>query len=451
MTTESKPSTAGGADIAKKTPGSSVILDRSDPQFLAQAHEVYADLRAQGAVSKTRVYATLQDEADQAKAMQGQRRINETFFVSHYDEVVAALMSDKLSCNPLAGIPPEHLAKMPPIPEEFRPMLQTLPLIDPPDHTRLRRLVQPSFGPRALEALRPRIQRLAEDMLDQVELEAAKRGEASPDRRIDLVKAFAYPFPVAVISEMLGIPEEDRQTIENLSEVRIDNRDPAAVAKTRTQLLGFANYLKALFERKRREPGEDMISQMIQAQEDGDKLSESELLSMVFILYLGGHITTVNLIGNGVVALLSHPEQAAKLRNNLDLVKNVVEETLRYWGPVDFTGSPRMTKESVELGGTNIPKGASVTVGFGSANRDPKQFTNPDTFDITRADAHRHLAFGRGIHLCLGAPLARMEGQIAFETLFRRFPEMRLALPVESLRWNGAMGMRGYAEVPILF
>jgi cytochrome P450 len=284
-----------------------------------------------------------------------------------------------------------------------------------------------------------------------VELEAAKRGEASPDRRIDLVKAFAYPFPVAVISEMLGIPEEDRQTIENLSEVRIDNRDPAAVAKTRTQLLGFANYLKALFERKRREPGEDMISQMIQAQEDGDKLSESELLSMVFILYLGGHITTVNLIGNGVVALLSHPEQAAKLRNNLDLVKNVVEETLRYWGPVDFTGSPRMTKESVELGGTNIPKGASVTVGFGSANRDPKQFTNPDTFDITRADAHRHLAFGRGIHLCLGAPLARMEGQIAFETLFRRFPEMRLALPVESLRWNGAMGMRGYAEVPILF
>jgi cytochrome P450 family 107 subfamily K polypeptide 1 len=160
-------------------------------------------------------------------------------------------------------------------------------------------------------------------------------------------------------------------------------------------------------------------------------------------------VTTVNLVGNGVVALLTHPEQLAKLRANPELAKGVVEETLRYWGPVDFLAR-RIAREDVEVGGTMIPAGEQAAVGLAAANRDPERFANPDAFDITRADANRHLAFGKGIHACLGAPLARIEGQVAFETLFRRYPDLRLAIPAEEVRWGGSF-LRGFARLPVLF
>ncbi|WP_433929390.1 cytochrome P450 [Sorangium cellulosum] len=441
---------AGGA--AREAPVvDAVVLDRSDPDFLARSHDIYADIRAKGPVARVRHYPFARDEDDVKSAMAGERPISEVLFLGHHDEAAAALLDDRLASDRHALMTPEQRAKLPPVPEALRPIARSLIMLDPPDHTRLRKLVQPSFNARALEALKPRIQRLADDLLDTAEREAAARGEAAPDRRMDLIKAFAHPLPVTVISDMLGIPEEDRDAVQQWAELRIDSRDPAAMAHSYEMLAAFSSYLRELFERKRRAPADDMITQMIHAQEDGDKLNEEELLSMVFILYLAGHITTVNLIGNGVAALLTHPEQLARFKADPGLARGVVEETLRYWGPVDYLGSTRTATEDLEIAGVSIPKGAQVMIGLGSANRDPAHFEDPDRYDISRADAHRHIAFGKGIHLCLGAPLARIEGQIAFETLFRRFPDLRLAALADELRWGGAGGLRGFRELPVLF
>jgi cytochrome P450 len=192
-----------------------------------------------------------------------------------------------------------------------------------------------------------------------------------------------------------------------------------------------------------------MIGRMVSMEDDGDTLTEEETLATVFLMYLAGHVTTVNLVGNGVVALLSQPEQLAMLKADPRLAKNMVEETLRYWGPVDFIGR-RIAKQDLEIADTAIPRGEQVTVSLASANRDPERFADPDVFDITREDANRHVAFGKGIHVCLGAPLARVEGQVAFETLFRRYPDLRLAVPAEEIEWSGQF-LRGFRQIPLLF
>jgi cytochrome P450 len=270
---------------------------------------------------------------------------------------------------------------------------------------------------------------------------------------MDLIEAFAYPLPVTVISDMLGIPREDRETIRGWTEnlLRADRlRGQEVDEESRAGLREFTAYLRDLFERKRQMPNDDMFSRLVQAEGDG-ALDEDETIGAVFLMFLAGHVTTVNLIGNGVVALLTHPDQLAKLKANpeLALAKGVVEETLRYWGPVDFIAR-RIAKEDVELNGTVIPAGEHAVVGLASANRDPERFANPDVYDITRADANRHVAFGKGIHACLGAPLVRTEGQIALVTLFRRYPELRLAVPAEEVRWGGSF-LRGFTRLPVLF
>jgi cytochrome P450 len=188
---------------------------------------------------------------------------------------------------------------------------------------------------------------------------------------------------------------------------------------------------------------------MVLMEDEGDTLTEEETLATVFLMYLAGHVTTVNLVGNGVVALLTHPEQLAKLKADPGLAKNMVEETLRYWGPVDFIGR-RIAKEDLAIANTPIAKGEHVAVSLASSNRDPERFADPNTFDISRPDANRHVAFGKGIHVCLGAPLARVEGQIAFETLIRRYPELRLAVSEDEVVWSGNF-LRGFRQVPLLF
>jgi cytochrome P450 len=433
-----------------------VELDIVDPHFMADAYDIYADLRAKGPVSRVRFTGIGEGEEASGDGTEERRDFfgrRETFFVSHYDEVIATLLDDRFSVDPRSGMSQAQLEQQPPMPEEFRPLSRSLLLLDPPDHTRLRKLVQPSFTGRGMEALRGSIQQIVDDLLEQAELDAAERGEAAPDRRMDLIEAFAYPFPVTVISDMLGIPREDRETIRGWTENLLSadrRRGQEMDEETRAGLREFIAYLKDLFERKRRAPTEDMISRLVHAEEDGDMLDEEEVLSTVFLLFLAGHVTTVNLVGNGVVALLTHPDQLAKLKANPELLaRGVVEETLRYWGPVDFIGR-RIAKEDVEVGGTVIPTGEQATVSLASANRDPERFANPDVFDITRADANRHLAFGKGIHVCLGAPLARVEGQVAFTTLFRRFPELRLAVPAEEVSWGGSF-LRGFARLPVLF
>ncbi|WNG56132.1 cytochrome P450 [Archangium gephyra] len=375
---------------------------------------------------------------------------HEHLFITRYDDVIASLLDDRLSSDPRTAMTPEQQKRLPQVAEELRPVFKSLLTADPPDHTRLRKLIQPSFTPRAMEPMRARIQRIAEELLDAAERAAAERGESRPERSMDLIAEFAYPLPVTVISDMLGIPREDREMVRDWTENLLGgNRGRGMDTESRAKLREFTDYLRRLFVAKRKQPADDMISQLVRIEEDGDKLNEEETLSTVFILYLAGHVTTVNLIGNGVYALLCHPDQLAKLKADPGLVKGMVEETLRYWGPVEFI-SRRIAKEDLDMAGTHIQKGEPMMVGLASANRDPERFPHPDVFDITRPDADKHVAFGKGIHICIGAPLARMEGQIAFETLFRRLPELRLAVPSEELRWSNTF-LRGFAKLPVLF
>src|SRR5918999_4764524 len=427
-----------------------VRLDISDPTFMATAYDTYDALREQGRVTRVKFGS---DEEGTESASPRDRFFNrETFFVTHYDDVIATLLDDRFSVDPRSLLTAEQ-REHDETPEEFRPFARSIISIDPHDHTRIRKLVQPSFTGRGMEAMRPSIQKTVDDLLDAAERDAGARGETPGNRRMELVSQFAYPFPVAVISDLLGIPREDREQIRGWTEnlLRVDRgRDEAMNEQVRQGLRDFTAYLKELFARKRREPTEDMISRMVLMEDDGDTLTEEETLATVFLMYLAGHVTTVNLVGNGVVALLTHPEQLAKLKADPSLLaKGVVEETLRYWGPVDFIGR-RTAKQDVEVGGTVIAKGEQVTVNLASANRDPERFANADVFDISRPDANRHVAFGKGIHVCLGAPLARVEGQVAFATLFRRFPELRLAVPSEEVQWGGSF-LRGFACLPILF
>ena len=443
---------SAGVDVTHEEtpPPEPVELDISDPHFMAEAYDTYADLRAKGPVSRVH-FAGREEASDDAAEQPGEFFGRETFFVSHYDEVIATLLSDRFSVDPRSAMSPEQLEQQPPTPEEFRPLSRSILLLDPPDHTRLRKLVQPSFTGRAMQALQGSIQQIVDDLLDQAEQDAAERGEVAPDRRMDLIEAFAYPMPVTVIGDMLGIPREDRETIRGWTEnlLRVDRlRGGEVDEETRAGLREFTAYLRDLFEHKRQTPTDDMISRLVRAEGDG-ALDEDETLGTVFLMFLAGHVTTVNLVGNGVVALLTHPDQLVKLKANPELAKGVVEETLRYWGPVDFIAR-RIAKEDVGLNGTVIPAGEQAAIGLASANRDPERFANPDVFDISRADANRHVAFGKGIHVCLGAPLARVEGQVAFATLFRRYPELRLAVPAEEVSWGGSF-LRGFARLPVLF
>jgi len=457
-TSEDGTETVGAAHEATRT-SEPVELNLADPHFMANAYDTYADLRTKGPVSRVR-FITGDDEEEALGEVAKEQRSEdffggETFFVTHYEEALATLLDDRFSVDPRSVMSHEELEQQPPMPEEFRLFSRSILALDPPDHTRLRKLIQPSFTGRGMQALRGSIQQIADDLLDQAERNAAERGEAAPDRRMELIEAFAYPFPVTVISDMLGIPREDRDTIrgwtENLLSAERIGRGRQVDEETRAGLREFIDYLKELFERKRQTPTDDMISRLLRAEEDGDVLDEEEMLATVFLMFLAGHVTTVNLIGNGVVALMRHPEQLEKLKENPELLaKGVVEETLRYWGPVEFVGR-RIAKEEVALDGTVVATGEQATVSLAAANRDPERFANPEIFDISRPEANRHLAFGKGIHVCLGAPLARVEGQVAFATLFGRYPQLRLGVSQEEVRWGGGSFLRGFTRLPVLF
>src|ERR671910_888423 len=429
-----------------------VELDIADPHFMANAHELYADLRAKGPVSRVRFAGMEQEEVsgDGAEEQPEFFGRQETFFVTHFDEVIKTLLDDRFAVDPRSTMSSEQVEKLESrTPEEFRLFSRSIISLDPPDHTRLRKLVQPSFTGRGMEALRGSIQQIVDDLLDKAERDAAERGETPPDRRMDLIEAFAYPFPVTVISDMLGIPREDRETIRGWTEdlLRVDRG--RVDEEVRAGLREFIDYLTELFERKRLAPADDMISRLVHAEEDGDVLDEDEVLATVFLMFLAGHVTTVNLVGNGVVALLTHPSQLAKLKADPGLARGVVEEPLRYWGPVDFIGR-RIAREDVEVGGTVIPAGEQATVSLASANRDPERFANPDAFDITRADANRHVAFGKGIHVCLGAPLARVKGRVAYIPLSGGSQGRRWGAPAGGVK-GGRIFRRGFPRLPVLF
>ncbi len=427
-------------------------FDFRDPNFMANAYDRYAAFRAQGPVSH--VQFGLGEPADEEERRRQELFGRDAYLITHYEEGNEALLGPHLSVDRFSNMTPEQRAELEKMSEEdktFLPLRRNLLSVDPPDHTRLRKLVQPSFTARSMEALKPRIRQIAEELLANAERDAAAQGESAPNRTMELVRAFAYPLPVTVISEMVGIPVEDRAKVRGWTEnlLAADRGDKEREAEVREKIGEFITYLKDLFERRRQDPRDDLITQLVQAEEDGDKLDEDELLAMVFIVYVAGFVTTVNLIGNGTVALLTHPEQLAQFKADPSLASNVVEETLRYWGPAEST-LPRTTTADMQVGETVIPQGQLVMVSLASMDRDPARFVNPEQYDIMRSDSNRHVAFGKGVHACLGAPLARVEGQIALEVLFNRFPDLRLAVPEEELAWAPNF-LRGFRSIPLLF
>lgn len=308
---------------------------------------------------------------------------------------------------------------------------------DPPDHTRLRRLVSKAFTPRAVEALRPRIQQLVDDSLDRI------------DGGGDLVAELAFPLPFAVINEMLGMQPAEADRVRDLTGTLVRSLEPLADVELAKRIIEADRELSELCAQviaaKRAEPGDDLLTALIRAEEGGDVLSDDELVAQVVLLYVAGHETTVNLISNGVVALLRHPDQLAALRADPGLIGNGVEELLRYDSPVQ--SGRRVTTEPVEVAGHEIPAGAFVVLGQASANRD-ERFWGPDAdqLRLDRRDARLHVSFGAGPHHCLGAALARMEAQLAIGGLVARFPNLALAGDVE---WNGRINLRGASKVPL--
>jgi pimeloyl-[acyl-carrier protein] synthase len=314
---------------------------------------------------------------------------------------------------------------------------------DPPDHTRLRSLVSHAFTPRVVEGLRPRIQAIVDERLEAV-------GQAGT---MEVIDDLAYPLPVRVICEMLGVPPSDHLRIKQWSSdvaraldmIGVPG-DPDVLARGQAGHHALAEYFMALLPERRAHPRDDLLSLLIAAEEQGDKLTEGELLVTCLLLFIAGHETTVNLIGNGLLALLRNPDQLQRLRTNPALLPTAVEELLRYDSPVQRTA--RIPNTDVEVGGRSIPKGTMVVAAIGAANRDPAHFPDPDRLDVGRAD-NRHIAFGFGIHYCLGAPLARLEGQIAFGTLLRRFPRLALASPAAD--WRESSTLRGLRTLPVHF
>ncbi len=319
--------------------------------------------------------------------------------------------------------------------QEMTAQMRNMLMVDPPDHTRLRSLVSKAFTPRMIEQLRPRIQQIADELLDAVQEQGT----------MDFIPAFAYPLPITVISEMLGIPATDRQKFRTWTQAIVNMQDEASA----NALQEFLGYIQTLLDEKRVHPANDLISGLVQVEENGDQLSENELVSMIFLLIVAGHETTVNLLGNGTLALLQHPDQLRQLQRDPSLIPTAVEELLRYTAPVSLSDE-RWASEDITRHGKLIRKGEMVVAALISANADPQHCPAGATLDITRQN-NQHLAFGKGIHFCLGAPLARLEGQIAFSTLLRRLPNLHLTSDPTQLVWNTNPMLRGLTSLPVAF
>jgi cytochrome P450 len=360
------------------------------------------------------------------------------WWVTRYDDAQAVLLDDeRFVRDPRLALPPEALPAE--LPDFFAFIDSNMLNRDGDDHRRLRRLVSKAFTPRMVEQLRPRIQEIADELLDRV----------SDAREMELVSEFAFPLPITVIAELLGVPAADRERFREWSSAMVTPALAPAEMERADALLGaFVEYLHVLFAERRHEPGEDLVSALVAVEDGGDTLSEEELSSMVALLIVAGHETTVSLIGNATLALLTHPEQRAAIERDPSLLPRAVEELIRYDGPVERTLN-RWAAVDVELRGQKIRRGETVIVVLGAADHDPDRFEAPDELALITERESRHLGFGRGRHFCLGAPLARLETEIALATLLRRLPGLRLAVAEDELRWRFVPLFRSLVALPV--
>ena len=359
------------------------------------------------------------------------------WWVTRYEDAEAVLLDDeRFVRDPRLALPPEQLRSELP---EFVAFIDSNMLNrDGEDHKRLRRLVSKAFTPRMIERLRPRIQEIADELIDRV----------VADGEMEIVSDFAFPLPITVIAELLGVPVADRERFREWSGAMVSPALAAVEAeRADASLTAFVQYLLELFAERRQAPGEDLVSALVGVEDGGDTLSEEELCSMIALLIVAGHETTVSLIGNGTLALLTHPEQRAALEGDPLLLPRAVEELIRYDGPVERTLN-RWAAVDMELGGQTIRRGDNVIVILGAADRDPDRFDAPDTLDLA-AQRERHLGFGRGSHFCLGAPLARLETEIALGTLLRRLRGLRLTVADDELRWRPVPLFRSLVALPV--
>lgn len=392
-------------------------LNLLDPDFLADPYPVYHRLRVEDPVH---------------------RHPYGFYVLTRYDDVAGFLRDARFGKGGYQALIESRFGAGPDGPWLALSML----FRDPPDHTRLRGLVSKAFTPRVVETLRGRIQGIVDRLLERV--------AGAP--LMDVIEDLAYPLPVTVISELLGVPVGDGDTVKGWSRDVARALDaialpvgPDVIERGGRATDEMAGYFRDLIMERRRRPALDLLSGLVEAEEAGDRLTEQELLATCVLLYVAGHETTVNLIGNGLLALLRHPEARRRLQEDPGLLGGAIEELLRYDGPVQRTG--RMAASDTEIGGVPIAAGSLVLGLLGAANRDPARFAEPDRLDLRRAEP-RHLAFGSGIHYCLGAPLARLEAQVAIGTVLRRFPALTLA--VECPVWRPSSTLRGLDTLPVV-
>ncbi|GHI44885.1 cytochrome P450 family protein [Streptomyces albidoflavus] len=385
-----------------------------DPRFLQDPYPTYAALRS----------------ACPVQAVAGGSGGRLSYLVTGYAEAREALADARLSKDTAAFFAGKE-SKRRLHPAVAHNMLSS----DPPEHTRLRKLVTRAFTTGAVAELRPFITRVTDDLLDQWPV-----GEP-----FDFVTGLAVPLPVIVICELLGVPEEHRPDIRRWSGELFEAGQPGVIDAASHSL---ADYMTDLITAKRRHPGSSLLDRLISARDGDDQLSEEELVSLAVLLLVAGHETTTNFLGNVTLSLLQHPAELDRLRQNPNDIPAVLDELLRFDSPVS-TATFRYTTEAITLGGTDIPAGAPVLVALGAANRDPERFPSPDLLDANR-DAAGHLAFGHGIHRCVGAPLAKAEAEIALRAVLTRFPGLRLAIPPDQLQWRHARLVRGLTSLPVL-
>jgi len=389
----------------------------ASPEFKANPFRFYARLRTEAPVYRTK----LPDKRN-------------VWLVTRYSDVLSVLKDDRFGKD-------KAIAQTPPwLPGMFKPLVRNMLDVDAPDHTRLRGLVQKVFLPRLIENLRQRIQDLTDGLLNRVQT----RG------RMDLIGDYALHIPTTIIAEMLGVPVKDRLKFHRWSSAAISSSSSRwGILVALPHGVAFLRYLQRLAKARRANPEDDLVTALVRVEEAGDKLSEDELLAMIFLLLVAGHETAVNLIGNGMLALLQNPGELEELRSNPSLIKSAVEELLRYNGPLE-TATERYTREDTAVADVTIPRGELVLAVLASANRDERQFEHADSLDLRR-EPNPHVAFGYGVHYCLGASLARLEGQIAIATLLRRMPDTRLATAANGLRWRRGLVLRGLESLPVAF